>query len=490
MPETPRQFSRRSFLGTVGAAAVGTAAFSGQAAANPSNYETINIVDAGADNTGNESISSVLEDVIGDRRRIYFPPGEYYVDEGVRFTDFDRLWLFGDDATIVPAPADEFSGPDYIFKFGTYKVPGNWLHIGDLTFDFRADNTGLRAIQAQVNDCYIHDIDFVGQHDAGTHGPMLVDVLDPNKIGAVDRVSMPDGGAWTENTEQDGDPVVEWGPTGLIVSPYHKGTLWVRDCVIGEFPDNGLYDSGEDGRVVVRGGSYENSGTASIRLNGDGSTVDGATITIDGARNEDSLQQAIRLDGGSNCVVNDTDIVLEEPTANAITVRGDVDSATISGTDVRVLDGSVDGAITVEEGTGPTTIEDCSIEMDASGQAIEIEPNGGDVLVADCTVTGNGSGSNGGREAIVCSRDGTEFRSNVVEQPGDDYRRALGIRADDVTVSGGRYEATHHPIIIEGDDVTLTDVTAQSYEGYEAVKIVSGSGIQFVDNALSGGYTR
>ncbi|SFL54012.1 Right handed beta helix region [Halogranum rubrum] len=489
MPETPRQFSRRSILGTVGAAAVGTAAFSGQAAAQPSKYETINIVDAGADNTGSESISSVLEDVIGDRRRIYFPPGEYYVDEGVRFTDFDRLWLFGDDATIVPAPADEFAGEDHIFKLGTHYAPGDWLHIGDLTFDFRADNTGLRAIQAQVNDCYIHDIDFVGQHDAGTHGPMLVDVVDEDSIAAVDRVRMPDGGAWTKNTGRDGDPVVEWGPTGFIVSPHHEGTLWVRDCVVGGFPDNGLYDSGAGGTVVVRGGRFENSGTASIRLDGDGSVVDGATIVVDEPQNG-VAQQGIRLDGGSGCVVNDTEIVLERPTANAITVRNAVDSAKISDTTVRVLDDGVDGAITVAEGAGSTLIEDTTVELDASGQAIEIEPGNGDVVVADCTVIGNGSGASGGREAIVCARDDTVFRSNVVEQPGDDYRRALGIRADNVTVSGGRYEATHHPIIVDGDGVTITDVTAESYDGYEAVKIVSGSGTRLVDNALAGGYTR
>jgi hypothetical protein len=490
MPETPsRTFSRRSFLGTVGAAAVGVTALSGRAAANPSNYETINIVDAGADNTGGDSITPVLEDVLDDNRRIYFPPGEYYVDEGVRFTDFERLWLYGEDATIVPASADEFAGPDHIFKFGTHYAPGEWLHIGDLTFDFRADNTGLRAIQAQVDDCYIHDVDFVGEHDAGTHGPMLVDIMDADKIGAVDRVTMPDGGTWTENTAQDGDPVVKWGPTGFIVSPHHTGTLWVRDCEIGRFPDNGLYDSGGDGRVVVRGGRFENSNTASIRLDGDRSTVEGATITVDGARNDDSAQQAIRLDGGSGCVVRDTDIVLEKPSANGITVRSGVDSAKIEQTTVRVLQGDIDAAIMVAEGAGSTVVDGCTVELNASGQAIEIEAGDDRCVVENCTVTGDGSGATGGREAVVCARDGCRLVSNTVEQPGDGYRRALGIRADGVDVSGGRYEATHHPIVIEGDDTTIANVTAESYDGYEAVKVVEGTGTRILDSVLYGGYT-
>ncbi|SEP22540.1 Right handed beta helix region [Halogranum amylolyticum] len=483
MPETPdKTFSRRSVLGTVGAAALGATALSGRASASHDSYETINIVDAGADNTGGDSITPILDDVLDDNRKIYFPPGEYYVDEGIRFTDFEKLWLYGEDATIVPAPADEFDGADHIFKLGTDYAPGDWLHIGDLTFDFTAENTGVRAIQAQVNDCYIHDVDFVGEHDAGTHGPMLVDIIDEDSIAAVDRVRMPDGGAWTENTEQDGDPVVRWGPTGFIVSPYHNGTLWVRDCVIGGFPDNGLYDSGKDGTVVVKGGQFENSNTASIRLDGYRSMIDGATITVDGARNDDAAQQAIRLDGGSGCAVKNSEIVLEEPTANGITVRSGVDSAKIEGTTIDVTDGYVNAAIMVEEDAGRTVIDDCSVDLDATGQAIELRSGDEPCVIKNTTVTGDGSGATGGRETIICDRDGSLLRSNTVEHSGPDYRRGVVIRGDDITVSGGRYEATHYPLVVEGDDATIENVTASSYGGYDAVDVDGGSGLRLVDN--------
>jgi hypothetical protein len=481
MPETPEQtptktFSRRSFLGTVGAAAVGTAAFSGNAAGS-SSYETINIVDAGADNTGGESITPVLEDVIGSNRKIYFPPGEYYVDEGIRFTDFDKLWLLGDDATIVPAPADEFDGGHRIFKFGTYYAPGDWLRIGGLTFDFRADNTGLRGIQAQVNDCYIHDIDFVGQHDAGTHGPMLVDIVDPDSIGAVDRVSMPDGGAWTKDTDGDGNPDVRWGPTGFIVSPYHKGKLWVRDCHIGGFPDNGLYDSGGDGRVVVRGGRFENSNTANIRLDGDESTIRDATIVVDDRRDRDTNQRGIRLDGGSNCWVEGCEIVLEEPNGHAITVMPGCASAKIENTSITLgaASESNDAAIMISEGCGDVMLDEVDIEINCPGQAIDIEAGSGDVLVEECTITGDATGAVGGRNAIRCERDGTRFYSNTVEQPGPDYRRGLCLAADDCVVSKGSYESTHHGIISHGTNNVVTKVTARSYDGYDGIKVDSGS---------------
>ncbi|EJN57208.1 right-handed parallel beta-helix repeat-containing protein [Halogranum rubrum] len=477
MPETPtKTLGRRSFLGTVGAAAVGSAAFSGQASAG-SSYETINIVDAGADNTGGESITPVLEDVLGNRRKIYFPPGEYYIDEGVRFTGFDKLWLIGDDATIVPAPADEFDGSHRIFKFGTYYSPGDWLRIGNLTFDFRADNTGLRAIQAQVNDCYIHDIDFVGEHDTGTHGPMLVDIVDEDSTGAVDRIRMPDGGAWTKNTDRDGNPDVRWGPTGFIVSPYHSGKLWVRDCVIDGFPDNGLYDSGSAGRVVVRGGRFSNCNTSNIRLDGDESTIQNATIVVDDARDADNNQRGIRLDGGENCWVTDCEIVLDQPNGHAITVMPDITSAKIQDTNIRLAssDESNDAAVMVSEGAGDVTLDNVSIDMNCPGQAIEIEPGNGDVLVEECTVTGEASGSEGGRNAIRCERDGSRFYGNVVEQPGPGYRRALCLEADDCIVSKGSYEATHHPVINHGSGNVVTQITASSYDDYEGIKVSDGS---------------
>ena len=481
MPETPEQtptrtLGRRSFLGTVGATALGAAAFSERASASHSSYETINIVDAGADNTGGDSITPVLDDVLGNNRKIYFPPGEYYVDEGIRFTDFTKLWLVGDDATIVPAPADEFDGGHRIFKLGTHYAPGDWLRIGNLTFDFRADNTGLRAIQAQVNDCYIHDVDFVGEHDAGTHGPMLVDIIDPDKIGAVDRVSMPDGGAWTEDTDRDGNPDVRWGPTGFIVSPYHKGKLWVRDCEIGGFPDNGLYDSGGDGRVVVRGGRFANSNSANIRLDGDESTIQDATVVVDYNRDRDTNQRGIRLDGGSNCWVDNCEIVLEEPNGHAINVMPEVASAKIENTSITLADDdeSNDAAIMISAGSGDVTIDEVDIEINCPGQAIDVEDGDGEVVIEETTITGDASGAIGGRNAIRCERDGTKFYGNTIEQPGPGYRRALALVADDCVVAHGSYESTHHPIVNDGNDNVISKVTARSYDGYDGIKVASG----------------
>ncbi|EJN57206.1 right-handed parallel beta-helix repeat-containing protein [Halogranum rubrum] len=478
MPETSLEtVGRRSFLGTVGAAAVGTATFSGETTAIASDYETINVVEAGADNTGNESITPVLTELRSDNRKLYFPPGEYYMDERFRFTGFDKLWLLGNDATIVPAPADEFDGPQRLFKLGTYYAPGDWLRMGGFTFDFRADNTGLRAIQAQVNDCYIHDIDFVGQHDAGTHGPMLVDVVDPNRVGAVDRVRMPDGGAWTENTAGDGYPEVLWGPTGFVVSPYHSGKLWVRDCVIDGFPDNGLYDSGGDGRVVVRGGRFSNCNTSNIRLDGDASTIQNATVVVDDARDRDNNQRGIRLDGGENCWVTDCKIVLDQPNGHAITVMPKNGSTKIENTTITAAadDESNDAIIMVSEGAGDVTVHNVDIETHCPGQAIEIRAGEGDVLVEECTVTGRASGATGGRNAIRCERDGTRFLDNTVTQPGPNYRRALSLLADDCVVAKGFYESTHHAIMNHGVGNVVTKVTARSYDDYAGLRVYDGS---------------
>jgi hypothetical protein len=467
--------SRRSFLGTVGAA-VGATALTGRAAAG-GGYDTVDIVEAGADNDGGESITPILEDVVESNTRVYFPPGRYYMDEQLRFTGFEKLWLDGNGATIVPAPADEYKGEARLFKLGTYYAPGEWLRIGGLTFDFTAENTGLRAIQAQVNDAWIHDVNVVGEHDAGTWGPLLVDILDPDAVGAVDRVSMPDGGEFTKNTPGDANPTVNIGPTGFIVSPYHEGTLWVRDCVVGPFPDNGLYDSsGDTGTVQVYGGEFRNSNVANIRLEGDNALVDGATVVVNENREDDVNQRGIRLDGGEDVLVTDTSVYLNAPNGHAITVMSEIASATIRNTQIRIGGDDVNDGIVISDGAGDVQIDECDIVTGAMGQAIQIGRGDGDVLVEQVTITGDASGAHGGREAVRCTRDGAELLGNVVEQPGDGYRRALGIYADEVVVSGGRYESSHHPIIIGGDDVLVTQTEARSYDGYEAVKLIEGVG--------------
>lgn len=484
---------RRSFLGVLGTSpcvsllGTGTAAADGDTERGyEQEYEhVVDVVEAGADPDGEEPITPVLRDVVGDDTLLQFPDGRYLMDEQLRFTDFEHFGMVGEDgAELVPAPADEYSGEARMFKLGTHYDPGRGLRIENFSIDFTAANTGLRALQVQVADgVRIRDVRVDGRHDAGTWGPFQVDVVDPDGSGVVEGVGAPAGGAYTENTAGDAEPTVETGPTGFLLSRYHEGRLVLRNVRLGPFPDNGLYVSGDAGRVEVEGGEFRNSNVASIRLAGDGSTVRGATVVVDHNRPEDELQRGIRLDGGADLAVRNVVVSLRAPNGEAVAVTSAVESARIAGSSVTILDEVNDG-ISIRPGAGRIEIADVDVETAGGGQALFLGRGDVGALVEDVAVTGNASGAYGGRCAVRCDRDGTIFRRLSVDQPGDGYRRAIGLHADDCTIRGGEYRATHHPVLSSGHDIEIHEITSRSYDDYQAIKLLEGSAHVDISNSV------
>lgn len=516
--------SRRSFLGTTGAAAASLSVSGTAAASSCSRQDTgdldqdvelkkasteevelqteapesesepdieydevINVVEAGADNTGGESISAVIQELVADNTLLKFPEGRYYVDEMVRLTGFENFGMIGDNATLVPAPADQYKSEARMFKLGVYYQPGRNLEVRNFTVDYSAPNTGLRAFDLTVSDGLIaENIAFEGVHDAGTWGPMHVDIVGSGGYGVVKNIEMPEGGVFTKKTKQDAMPTVEWGPTGFLVSPYHSGRLDVVDTVIGAFPDNGLYDSNSPGQVVVKGGRYQNSNSGSIRITGNNSGVFGAHVVIDQNRSLDEGQHGIRLDGGSNMTISDTVIEMARPNGNGIFAREPVESAVIKNTEIIAGDNnarnSID-ALSVRKGAGKILVEDSSITQNHAGQALHIKDGSAPVVVKGLTVKGESTGETGGRNAIYCARDGCEFRGLDVDLPSGSHRRALGIFADDVLVKGGEYASSGRPLTIEGSGVSVREITAGAYNGDVAVEVVDGAA-ELVNNTL------
>ncbi|QLG60382.1 hypothetical protein [Halorarum salinum] len=474
-----RVLNRRTYLGGI-AGGVASLSAIGTATATGDYDEVVDIVEAGADPNGDENIVPILEEHAADDTLIEFPEGEYLMTEQFRFTDFEHVGFVGDDATIVPGTVEEmdgrsstegsFEGPTRLFRLGVTYEPGDELHFEGFDFDFTRDQSGFRAIEAYVEqDMLVRDIDIVGQHDIGSFGPALFSVLDPNGISYVEGFRAPDGGAYSENTIGS----IEDGPTGVLVPGSHQGKLWFRDCELGAFPDNGLYVSGTDGRVVVKGGVYKNSNSASLRIAGDYSYVKGATVVVDDSRPEDGNQRGIRLDAGKHLWVYDTEIRLDVPNGHAITVMSDVEKARIQNSSVYVGDETNHG-IVVRSGSGPTDIYDTDVEIDGAGHAIYIQSDGGVVDCYQVRVTGDASGSSG-RHAIRCMRDECRFRRPVVKQPGSDYRRGLYIGGDDCYVYSGYYETSHIPIVNASDRTFIRCVTAKSLDGYEALKLLDGT---------------
>ncbi|MFC7230228.1 hypothetical protein ACFQMM_21260 [Saliphagus sp. GCM10025308] len=141
---------RRSYLKLAGSA-VGLVAGAGTAAAATDAEADVNIVDAGADNSGNTSINDVLESVHENGTTIYFPPGEYRLDSFRNGAD-NWTWV-GEDATfVVPSHVTE----------GYLHLTGNGWTIDGIDIDLSADGA------APVNflhggDWTFRNVEFVGR---------------------------------------------------------------------------------------------------------------------------------------------------------------------------------------------------------------------------------------------------------------------------------------------------------------------------------------
>jgi hypothetical protein len=471
--------------GAVGLATVGRARGAG---------ETIDLVEAGADPTGGESIVPLLEQHAADDTTIELPSGEYLMTEQFRFTGYENFGLVGDDATIVPGTVEEldgkqavegsFEGPTRLFRLGTSLDPGAGLRVEGLDFDFTADHSGFRAVEAYVEDgLFVRDVDVRGRHDLGSFGPALFSVTDAAGAGTVEGFRARDGGAFATNTLGD----IGYGPTGMLVPESHRGKLRVRDCELGGFPDNGLYASCSDGRVVVEGGEFRNSNVSNVRLAGDYSYLRDATIVVDENPPEAGNQRGVRLDEGKHLWVENTEIRLPAPNGHAITVMSDVEKARIQDTSITVGDAVNDG-IVVQPGAGATDVYTTAVEMQGGGQAVLVEGAGG---VVDCwylTVTGDARGDDGGRHAIRCERDDCRFRHLTVSQPGGGLRRGLQVSGDDCYVYSGDYATRHIPIVNDADGTRIEDVTARSLDADVALKLLDHtSGVDVVGNRLYGG---
>lgn len=474
--------SRRTALKTIGGsiAALGTAG-TGRAA-----DDWVTVTDYGIDNTGSEPISNDLEDVpFDDGDTLHFPAGDYLMDDWFRHTGFEDFSLRGDDATVRPTAG--FEG-QVLFKLGVPDAPGGTVFVEGFDFDFTREHTGVRALQVQVTDRLdVWDVDVVGYHDSGKMGPFLFDVVDAGGNGAVRNVNAPEGGAYSVNTPGD----IWVGPTGIIVSSYHRGTLTFENVSLGPFPDNGLYCSTETGRVVVEDSYFENSNVANIRLSGDHSEVHNCTVVVDENRPEDVNQRAIRLDGGSYNWVEDTTVYLDEPNGRAISFMPDVEWGRVQNSRVVVRGDDPVQAVVADAESGRVDLLDTDIQFDTPGQAIQVNgPSSGDAdqaYILRTSVTGGGDGS-AGRHAVRLERGNCTVDRLSVDQTGGDYRRALKVLGDDCWITWGTYSTDHIPVVDEGDDNRYEGITARSKRGYPSLKANYGSrGVEVVESTIYNG---
>ncbi|WP_254278581.1 hypothetical protein [Haloarcula marina] len=286
-----------------------------------SDYDrVVDVVEAGADPNGRETVLPVLNDIDPNDTLVEFPPGEYFIDGQWRLHEFQNFAVRGPEATITTVP--NFTGP--LFGFGGTGDASN-LAVEGFTFDFRQRDTGPRPLYGRVRDgLYVGDVTVRGEFDIDQDG-MRFDVTAPGGTGVVRNLRMPDGGH------------PRYPNTGCYVGETHRGHLRFEECRIDGFPDNGLYASPAVGRVDVLGGEYRNSGVSNVRVSGP-ATVRGVTVRCNEARAGVPNMRGIRLREGSDILVDNCRVVMDRVTESdgAITCAEWLESATVRNTHVTV----------------------------------------------------------------------------------------------------------------------------------------------------------
>jgi len=444
-------------------------------------YATVvDVTEAGADDTGTESITPVLEEVRSDDTLLVFPEGEYFMDEQFRFTGFDNFGVVGENATLIPADFHEFDGPQYrLFRLGVSYSPGGHLRFEGFDVDQSAPETGIRTIEATADRLEVRDVTINGFHDSGTWGPGLFNVTDPDGHGIVERFRAPDGGAWVDNTPNAGN---RWrGPIGIEANQ-NVGTLEFRHCWLGGFPNNGLYAAGGDGRIIVHGGWFRNSNGANVRVGGQGSEIRWPTVEVDSTRTEDRSQRGIRIENGRNIEIYGAavEITSPMPTSHAISVMNTCESARIDNTRLELRGSDVNHGIVLSPECGETTIVETDITHETAGGYplwIRESDRTEQILAEQLTISGQAGDGGGFRDGIRCERDNCRFSYIDVIQQGRDGtdRNAIVNTGADLTVYQSELRASQHPFIDLGSNALVRDSVLESSSGEEAVCLYDSS---------------
>ena len=346
--------------------------------------EVVNLARAGADSDGEDPIDDVLTDHAIDGALVYLPPGVYRIEESFSLGEDARLGLIGDQATIQPPDGSS----DTVFGFG-WPEPMSEISVRGIEFDFTASDTGGRPVLARASDhVRLKDISVRGEIDTN-EDQVRIDVTDPEGIGVIENLSLPDGAARDTNV------------TGCEVGSDNHGDLRFLDCHIEGFTDNGLYADPPEGSVTVDGGFFRNNGIAGVRIQtSESSVVRDVHVVCDDDDSDLDNMRGIRLRAGRDLLVEDclVEMLKVSTSDGAVTFASELESATVRNCHLRV---DADGVNAIRMKSPPS---------DASRRTKQ-----GPFRCENVIVTGTAAD---GAAIEAANRSACEFEGVCVVQPG------------------------------------------------------------------------
>ncbi len=427
--------NRRRFLGSVcGIASMAAAGCLSRFRSEPVPSDAIDITNHGADPTGEQSIHSVLEAVAEDGETIYFPRGEYALDQTWSFEGFEQFSMVGHEATIVPTEGFD----THLIRLSSREGPAS-LQFEGFVFDLTAPNTGGRLLDAQIHsELVVRDLAVEGSSDGGPN-LFRLDVTDSDGSGLVEQLSAPDGAV--------GGSTI----SGCYVGNRNRGDLRFVDCHIEGFPDNGLYADPPGGRMVVEGGYYANSGISNVRVRA-GSLVENVHVRCDNASEGFENMRGIRLTNYnpepeappavvSNCTVEMVDVSSSD---GAIELSSDLTAAEIYDTQIRT---DVDG-VPALRAKAPA---DSFAETD-SANGFHCE---------NVQITGSAATDSA---VYIVDRNSCVFDNLCVHQTGTNRDGIELLRSDNNSVQNSYFNISGEPVVLRESTSEISSLRTQPLE--------------------------
>ncbi len=272
---TSSLLNRRTILKTIGVG-VPAAGFLGGTVSGNEYDDVVDIVEAGADDTGEEPIDDVFASHANDDTRIEFPDGRYKVNDITLYGLRNFAMIATGDATLVP-------GENYEPRSWIAGTNNRYIRFENFTIDNTEDGVGSTVIIHAYDGLIVRNVTKIGHHDVNRPA-FGFRVIEDGGSGLVESLQAADGGR----------------SVGIYTDP--DGTITYRNCHLERFENNGLYASLGTGPVHIEGGFYRNNNVSAVRLGTDGSSVRGATFRVDDPPSDFGNCRGIRLADGAGPV--------------------------------------------------------------------------------------------------------------------------------------------------------------------------------------------
>ncbi|MDS0295168.1 hypothetical protein [Halogeometricum luteum] len=408
-------------------AAVAATGVGSAAAAGGHTYEGISFdrkVNAVDDLGLDPNEGALVDDTLGavpSGTLVEFPTGRYRIDScWIRSSNVGLVAADGANPVFVPAkPQSESESWTILMKTG-----GDHVFSG-FEFDYtREGYGGTLIVIAERGDYYIGDVHVKGVVGHSCEG-LSTAVEDPNGTGVIERFYARDGSTYDSASH------------GLFVGLKHAGKLYIRDCEVWNWTDNGVYASSPgyigsyrgttdsdrgDGEVHIEGGVFKNNNISNVRIGSTNSSVKGAVIHNEKNISADSWDsreydimprsgtepepvvnsRGIWLAGRTNLLVEDCDIRMDTGiSSGAIIAKGATGNCTIRNTRVQVNTTDVLNPIVVAEPSidwpdTAYTFENVSVTGVGGGRKIAVEVTGRPgTSIRNCCISVDGADQNG-----------------------------------------------------------------------------------------------